>query len=373
MRGWKAEREVPRRMLERRRGSVRLCRTGRLPRDRAAMRVLGKHKAMPPTAGGRPRASGRTGRITRRPRTHGVRPTIVRNRVSVQIVQPMGQPRTRRAFATIVHPGQATAVRAAATLRGLRRLAKTATARITPTAGALTNRRNGVTAGRRQTGTAVTPSSLLIRRGPIPHRAAAIRHRLVPPLHLAAATATAGEAATVATVAVMGEAEALAATVVAVGVTTAAVVAAVVTTAAVAAVAAITVEAGAGAPTAVAVVAADRIDNPSFWPCEPVRKFRAGFLLFKTACSFLLTLSSRIGTRTLCEPRPMVRLQLFFRRGVELTRAARIPLFPYSTKGGWRNESLKKRSARLEVNSNHWPRWNSSRCDRNGGRPRQNE
>lgn len=112
--------------------------------------------------------------------------------------------------------------------------------------------------------------------------------------------------------AVMGEAEALAATVVAVGVTTAAVVVAVVTTAAVvavvvttaavAAVAAVTVEAGAGAPTAVAVVAADRIDNPSFWPCEPVRKFRAGFLLFKTARSFLLTLSSRIGTRTLCEP-----------------------------------------------------------------------
>lgn len=85
--------------------------------------------------------------------------------------------------------------------------------------------------------------------------------------------------------AVMGEAEALAATVVAVGVTTA-VVAAVVTTAAVAAVAAVTVEAGAGAPTAVAVVAADRIDNPSFWPCEPVRKFRAGSLLSKLRAPF---------------------------------------------------------------------------------------
>lgn len=228
---------MPRRITERRRGSARLCRTGRLPPERAAIPVPGKHRAVPLTAGGRRRASGRTGRITRRPRT-------------------------RLAFVTIVHPGQATAARAAATLRrrGLQRLTRTATARIILAAGALASRRNGVTAGR-HTGTAATASSLLIRREPILRRAAAIRHRLALTLRLAAATAA--EAATAATVAVLEEAavteeaEALAATVAAVGVPTAAV----------AAVAAFTAEAEAGAvaPTAaVAAVAADRIDNPSF-------------------------------------------------------------------------------------------------------------
>ena len=230
---------MPRRITERRRGSARLCRTGRLPRDWAAIPVPGTPRAVPPTGGGRRRAPGRTGRITRRPRT-------------------------RLAFVTIVHPGQATAARAAATLRrrGLRRPTRTATARIILAAGAPASRRNGVTAGR-HTGTAATASSLLIRREPILRRAAAIRHRLALTRRLAGATATAGEAATAATVAVMEEAavleeaEALAAPAVeaAVGVTTAAVAAVVV---------AFTVEAGAVAPTAVVVVAAARIDNPSF-------------------------------------------------------------------------------------------------------------
>src|SRR5215469_8938081 len=207
---------MPRRITERRRGSVRLCRTARLPRDRAAIPVLGKHRAIPRTAVGRRRASVRTGRITRQPRTRSVRSTIVRDRVSAQVVQAMPQPRARVAFATIVHPGPAAPVRAAATLRrGLPRLMTTATARITPTAGALTSRRSGVTAGR-HTVTAVMPSSLLIRRGPILHPAAAIRHRLAPTLRLAAATALGAEVATVATTAVMAEGEVPAAMVAAV-------------------------------------------------------------------------------------------------------------------------------------------------------------
>src|SRR5437016_11951223 len=153
---------------------------------------------MPPTAGGRLRVSVRTGRRTRRPRARRVRPTIVRSRDPAQAVQATDQRGTRLAFMPIVRPGQATAVRLGTTLRrGLQRL----------TVGAPPSRRNGVRAGR-HTRTAVTTSSLLIRREPILHRAAAIRRRLVPTLRLAAATAPVAEAATVDTVAVMVEGEA---------------------------------------------------------------------------------------------------------------------------------------------------------------------
>src|SRR5437899_3370158 len=140
---------------------------------------------MPPTAGGRLRVSVRTGRRTRRPRARRVRPTIVRSRDPAQAVQATDQRGTRLAFMPIVRPGQATAVRLGTTLRrGLQRL----------TVGAPPSRRNGVRAGR-HTRTAVTTSSLLIRREPILHRAAAIRRRLVPTPRLAAATAPVAEAA----------------------------------------------------------------------------------------------------------------------------------------------------------------------------------
>lgn len=121
--------------------------------------------------------------------------------------------------------------------------------------GVLTSRRSGGP----QTGTAVSPSSPLIRRGPILHQAAAIPLR--PALTLRLAAATAAEAATEAIGAVMGEGEARAA----MAVVASTVVVAVEDTRA--AGAALTVQAGAAltaveaegaAPTA---VAADRIGN----------------------------------------------------------------------------------------------------------------
>ena len=58
-----------------------------------------------------------------------------------------------------------------------------------------------------------------------------------------------------------------------------------------------------------------------------------GLFAFQTAVDFLLMLSSHTSAHSR-EHRQMVRLQLFFRRGVELTRAARIRYFLIRQKGG---------------------------------------